>query len=47
MNRYNKAKSKYETEQSQKKFNENISKIWKLVKDNAILEEGETYNTKN
>ena len=43
-NKYNRARMAYEKMKSQEKFNETAGKIFKFIKDNAILEEGEKYN---
>ena len=43
-NKYNRARMNYEKMKSQEKFTETAGKIFKFIKDNAILEEGEKYN---
>ena len=43
-NRYNRARMAYEKMKSQEKFNETAGKIFKFIKDNAFLDEGEKYN---
>jgi hypothetical protein len=43
-NKYNRARMAYEKMKSQEKFNETAGKIFKFIKDNAILDEGEKYN---
>ena len=43
-NRYNRARMAYEKMKSREKFNETAGKIFKFIKDNAFLDEGEKYN---